>query len=1237
MNYHRQRQDVRRRAAARPVPAHLPARARLVRRQEGMRRGRLRRLHGLARRQAGPQLPHPRLPRRGPRRSRPSRGWRTDGELHPMQQAFLDAQALPVRLLHRRHDHDGAPRSTRSAGGPAARAQGQPLPLHRLPRDRGRDPRRRVGRGGRRRAGLRREPAQPRRPRRSSPASARYTLDVAMEGMLHLKVLRSPHAARPHPRHRPRQGARRAGRRRGLHLGGRAAPALHHRHPRRLPRRSRRHLHARQRRPLRRPAGRRRRRRDRGRRGGGLPAARGRVRDPAGRLRPGGGHGAGRAGPPRQGRRGAAATSSSTSTARSATSRPASREADVVHEGTYSTSRVQHAHLETHGSIAWMGEDGRLHVRTSSQAPFIAKQKLVLPVRPLPAQRPRLLRARRRRVRRQAGDAHRGPVRAGHAEDRPAGEVGVHARGAVHRRDDAPPDDDARQARGQAGRHADRDPDPRRLQHRRLRRPRRRDARPPPSAARSPSTAARTRRSTATRSTPTWCRPAPSAATARRRRPSPSNARWTSWRSALGMDPFEMRRKNMIRPGDSMESIWKDPSDVEFGSYGLDQCLDLVEAALASGRGAAEARRGRLARGHGHRAGDARLRPADGAPLRGARCALLADGSYHLAVGSTEIGNGSVTVAPADRRRRARRRGRTASPSSTPTPTSRPTTPAPSPAPARWSPARRWRWPPRRCATTSSSFASRHTGAPLADLPPRGRRRRLRRHAGSRSPTSTRPARAAGHRFEAKRKAYLSPRTRRLQRPWLPHRRPSRHRRDPRSCRACTPPTSAGSSTRCSAAARSRARSPWASAGRSTRRWSSTSTGAMVNPALPQLPHPGLRRRPAQRGLLRRHLRHHRPARRQVAGRVRDQPGRAGDGQRARRRHRRPLRRPAASRPTASSTGSSAVPMTRADGRGTAKPRRLTARHRRHPDARAARVRRGVRRAGRRRPARVIAIVPGFIKQTVMPPSPPAQVDWVILQRFADRDEAAGLAALGSSGCERVEGVAPMLVGQDDVHLVTDGGAGVRRPRSRPSSRRGSSRAGGRLPPLGAADRRGAGEGAGLSGLPVRAADPGRAGRLAGHPALRLGGRSAGLARLAGAAGSCSTRRRASPRNSTPGSCGPASTSGSSGGARRARAAGLEAEHARAADALPGGLPVRRLGAGARADGSAWACRSGSPCSSATSPASCCSTGSCPGRAERFRWWLRPEGAEPRRTDMIGAGILVALYVVLIVLFSSVA
>src|SRR6202040_3529494 len=49
--------------------------------------------------------------------------------------------------------------------------------------------------------------------------------------------------------------------------------------------------------------------------------------------------------------------------------------ADVIHEATYTTHRVQHAHLETHCSITWL-DNGRLNVRTSSQTPYITKQKL---------------------------------------------------------------------------------------------------------------------------------------------------------------------------------------------------------------------------------------------------------------------------------------------------------------------------------------------------------------------------------------------------------------------------------------------------------------------------------------------------------------------------------------------------------------------------------------------------------------------------------------------------------------------------------------------------------------------------------------------------------------------------------------------------------------------------------------------------------------------------------------------
>jgi uncharacterized protein len=72
----------------------------------------------------------------------------------------------------------------------------------------------------------------------------------------------------------------------------------------------------------------------------------------------------------------------------------------------------------------------------------------------------------------------------------------------------------------------------------------------------------------------------------------------------------------------------------------------------------------------------------------------------------------------------------------------------------------------------------------------------------------------------------------------------------------------------------------------------------------------------------------------------------------------------------------------------------------------------------------VVAAFPGFIKQTVMPPSPPAQVDWVILQRFASA-EAATAWLHSEQRLKRIEGAAPMLVGRDDVHIVNDGEAGV--------------------------------------------------------------------------------------------------------------------------------------------------------------------------------------------------------------------
>jgi putative selenate reductase molybdopterin-binding subunit len=111
----------------------------------------------------------------------------------------------------------------------------------------------------------------------------------------------------------------------------------------------------------------------------------------------------------------------------------------------------------------------------------------------------------------------------------------------------------------------------------------------------------------------------------------------------LGIDPFEMRRRNIIKPGDPMlappESEYH---DVFYGSYGLDQCLDLVERAMAApmpksmlsdewliGDGVA-------------------LTMIDTVPPAGhvADCRILLrdDGGFELTVGTAEFGNGTSTV-----------------------------------------------------------------------------------------------------------------------------------------------------------------------------------------------------------------------------------------------------------------------------------------------------------------------------------------------------------------------------------------------------------------------------------------------------------------------------------------------------------------------------------------------------------------------------------------------------------------
>jgi putative selenate reductase molybdopterin-binding subunit len=316
-------------------------------------------------------------------------------------------------------------------------------------------------------------------------------------------------------------------------------------------------------------------------------------------------------------------------------------QADAIHEMTYSTSRAQHVHLETHGSIAWRGDDGRLHVRTSSQAPFIAKQKLcylfglfdrdvhvfterigggfggkqemisedLCALATLKIGRPVMWEFTRQEQ--FIGATTRHPMTT-HVK------LGAKKDGTLT----------ALQVRvvsntGAYGGHG---------------------GETLAAALGSPLAAYRCVNKKAD-GYAVYTNMVPAGGF---RGYGASQTTFAiecaidDLAKLLGMSPFEIRRINKVRETDRIESIWKDPSDVMFGSYGVDQCLDLVEKALASGRGLPKPEGDDWLEGTG-----AALAMLESGPptehRSGAEMRLLPDGSYHLAVGSTEMGNGSTT------------------------------------------------------------------------------------------------------------------------------------------------------------------------------------------------------------------------------------------------------------------------------------------------------------------------------------------------------------------------------------------------------------------------------------------------------------------------------------------------------------------------------------------------------------------------------------------------------------------
>jgi putative selenate reductase molybdopterin-binding subunit len=315
--------------------------------------------------------------------------------------------------------------------------------------------------------------------------------------------------------------------------------------------------------------------------------------------------------------------------------------ASAIHEGTYSTSRVQHAHLETHGSIAWTSEDGRVHVRTSSQAPFIAQQKLC-----------HIFGLRNSQVHvftERVGGGFGGkqemlsedlcvlatlktgrPVKWEFTREEQFIAASTRHQMTTHVKLGATKEGilTALQVRvvsntGAYGGHG---------------------GETLGAALGSPLAAYRCPNKKA-EGYAVYTNMVPGGGF----RGYGASQTTFAVESAidelgqlLGLDPFEIRRKNKVGPKDCIESVWKDVSDIEFGSYGLDQCFDLVENALAVEGGLPKPEGDEWAEG----TGIAYAMLDCGPPTEhrsSAVMTLLPCGGYHLAVGSTEMGNGSVT------------------------------------------------------------------------------------------------------------------------------------------------------------------------------------------------------------------------------------------------------------------------------------------------------------------------------------------------------------------------------------------------------------------------------------------------------------------------------------------------------------------------------------------------------------------------------------------------------------------
>jgi len=111
----------------------------------------------------------------------------------------------------------------------------------------------------------------------------------------------------------------------------------------------------------------------------------------------------------------------------------------------------------------------------------------------------------------------------------------------------------------------------------------------------------------------------------------------------IGIDPFELRRLNSVGPSDPLIVTHVEGDDLILGGYGLDQCIDLAEQALARGNSTVAPSGAEWRVGEGMASSMIATMPPRG-HFSEVTVTADDDGGYTVGVGTAEFGNGTTTV-----------------------------------------------------------------------------------------------------------------------------------------------------------------------------------------------------------------------------------------------------------------------------------------------------------------------------------------------------------------------------------------------------------------------------------------------------------------------------------------------------------------------------------------------------------------------------------------------------------------